>query len=171
MVTLPALPVPVQLVPLVYHSQKIRFRPGCFLQPPQSLCANFPFEPFSTGGRGFFLLVLQLGGIVSGMFVLLQFAFQLQRAFFCKRFLQRFVLRRTVRGIRPIGKAILDQIRGCFFYLLLGIFFLIGKIIIPQQFILPWFHDGFTSQKIIFLFLKKQFRFTPRFSPISERVI
>ena len=30
-VTLPALPVPVQLVPFVYHSQKIRFCPGCFL--------------------------------------------------------------------------------------------------------------------------------------------
>ena len=109
-VTLPAFPISVQLVPLVYHSQKIRFRPGGFLQPPQSLCPNFPFEPLFAGGRSFFLLVLQLGGIVSGMLVLLQLALQLQRAFFCKRFLQRFVLRRTVRRILPIGKAILGQL-------------------------------------------------------------
>jgi len=79
--TLSAFPISVQLVPLVYHSQKIGFCPGCFLQPPQSLCANFPFEPLLAVGRGFFLLVLQLGVVVSGVLVLLQLAFQLQRAF------------------------------------------------------------------------------------------
>ena len=164
-VTLPAFPISVQLVPLVYHSQKIRFRPGCFLQPPHSLCANFPLEPFFAGGRGFLFLVLQLGGIVSGMLVLLQLAFQLQRAFLCKRFLQRFVLRRTVRRILPIGKAILIHFKVGFLYLLLGIFFLIGKIIIPQQFILPWFHDSFTSSKKYFSFSQKTVPiYTPFFS-------
>ena len=137
MVTLPAFPISVQLVPLVYHSQKIRFRPGGFLQPPQSLCPNFPFEPLFAGERGFFLLVLQLGGIVSGMLVLLQLALQLQRALFCKRFLERLIHRRSVRRILPIGKAVRIHFKAGFLYLLLGIFFLIGKIIIQQQFILP----------------------------------
>ena len=136
-----------------------------FLQPPHSLCANFPLEPFFAGGRGFLFLVLQLGGIVSGMLVLLQLAFQLQRAFLCKRFLQRFVLRRTVRRILPIGKAILIHFKVGFLYLLLGIFFLIGKIIIPQQFILPWFHDSFTSSKKYFSFSQKTVPiYTPFFS-------
>ena len=71
------------------------------------------------------------------MLVLLQLAFQLQRAFLCKRFLQCLVLRRTVRGILPIGKAVRIHFKAGFLYLLLGIFFLIGKIIIQQQFILP----------------------------------
>ena len=136
MVTLPAFPISVQLVPLVYHSQKIRFRPGCFLQPPKSLCANFPLEPLLTGGRGFFRLVLQLGGIVSGMLVLLQLALQLQRAFFCKRFLQCLIHRRSVRCILPIGKAVRSRFKAGFLYLLLGTFFLVGKII-AQQLILP----------------------------------
>ena len=136
MVTLPPLPISVQLVPLVYHSQKIRFRPGCFLQPPQSLCANFPLEPFFAGGRGFFLIILQLGSIVSGMLVLLQLALQLQRAFLCQSLLQALILRRSVRRILPIGKAILIHFKVGFLYLLLGIFFLIGKIIV-QQIILP----------------------------------
>ena len=30
-VTLSAFPISVQLVPFVYHGQKIGFRPGCFL--------------------------------------------------------------------------------------------------------------------------------------------
>ena len=44
----------------------------------------------------------------------------------------------------------------------------IGKIIIPQQFILPWFHNSFTPPKKYFSFFQKQFRFTPRISPISR---
>jgi len=49
--------------------------------------------------------------------------------------------------------------------LLLGIFFLIGKIIIPQQFILPWFHDSFTSSKKYFSFSQKTVPiYTPFFS-------
>ena len=104
------------------------------------------------------------------MLVLLQLALQLQRAFFCKRFLQRFVLRRSVRCILPIGKAARSRFKAGFLYLLLGTFVLVGKII-AQQLILPSIHDSFTSRKNIFLFLKKQFRFTPRFSPISERAI
>ena len=104
-ITLPALPISVKLVPLVHHSQKVGFRPGCFLQPPQSLCTNFAFKSLLAGGCGFFLLVLQLGMIVSGVLVLLQLALQLQRAFLCKRFFQRFVRRCTVRRILPIGKA------------------------------------------------------------------
>ena len=79
--------------------------------------------------------------------------------------------RRELATRLPIGKAVRIHFKAGFLYLLLGIFFLIGKIIIPQQFILPWFHDSFTSSKNIFLFLKKQFRFTPRFSPISRKVI
>ena len=110
-VTLPALPVPVQLVPLIYHSQKIRFCPGRFLQPPQSLCADFPLESFFAGGRGlvFLVLVIQLGGIVSGMLVLLQLAFQLQSTFLGQCFLQTLVLRRTVRSVHPLGKAVRMQ--------------------------------------------------------------
>ena len=171
MVTLPPFPISVQLVPFVHNTQKIGFRPGCFLQPPQSLCANFPLEPFFAGGRGFFLIILQLGSIVSGMLVLLQLALQLQRAFLCQSLLQALILRRSVRRILPIGKAILIHFKVGFLYLFFGIFFLIGKIIIPQQFILPWFHDSFTPPKKYFSFFQKQFRFTPRISPISERVI
>ena len=168
MVTLPAFPISVQLVPLVHHSQKIRFRPGCFLQPPQSLGANFPLEPLLAGGRGFLFLVLQLGVVVSGVLVLLQLAFQLKSTFLGKRFLQRLVLRRTVRRILPIGKAVRIHFKTGFLYLLLSIFFLIGKIIIQQQFILPKFHDSFTSPKKYFSFFQKQFRFTPRISPVSR---
>ena len=165
MVTLPALPVSVQLVPLVYHSQKIGFRPGCFLQPPQSLCANFPLEPFLTGGRGFFLLVLQLGMIVSGMLVLLQLALQLQRAFLCKRFLQRLIHRRSVRRILPIGKAVRIHFKAGFLYLLLGIFFLIGKIIIPAAVHPPMVpRQLHLPEKIFFFFSKTVPIYTPYFS-------
>ena len=98
------------------------------------------------------------------MLVLLQLAFQLQRAFLRQRFFQALIFRRTVRGILPIGKAILIHF-NVGFYLLLGIFFLIGKIIIPQQFILPWFHDSFTSSKNIFSFSQKTVPiYTPFFS-------
>ena len=145
------------------RSQKIRFRPGCFLQPPQSLCANFPLEPLLAGGRGFFLLVLQLGIIVSGMLVLLQLAFQLQRTFVGKRFFQRLVLRCAVRSVCPIGKAVRIHFKTGFLYLLLGIFFLLGKIIIQQQFILPWFHDSFTSPKKYFSFFKNSSDLHPVF--------
>ena len=71
------------------------------------------------------------------MLVLLQLALQLQRAFFCKRFFQRLIHRRSVRCILPIGEAILIHFKVGFLYLLLGIFFLIGKITIKQQLILP----------------------------------
>ena len=87
--------------------------------------------------------------------VLLQLAFQLQRAFLCKRFFQRLVHRRSVRRILPIGKAARIHFKVGFLYLFFGIFFLIGKIIIPQQFILPWFHDSFTSSKKNFSFSQK----------------
>ena len=43
-------------------------------------------------------------------------------------------------------QAILIHFKVGFLYLLLGIFFLIGKIIIPQQFILPWFQDVYKRQ-------------------------
>lgn len=107
-------------------------------------------------------------GLVSGMLVLLQLAFQLQRVFLCKRFLQRLIHRRSVRRILPIGKAVRIYFKTSFLYLLLGIFFLIGKIIIQQQLILPKFHDSFTSPKKYFSFFQKQFRFTPCISPISR---
>jgi len=71
------------------------------------------------------------------MLVLLQLAFQLQSAFLCKRFLQRLIHRCSVRRILPIGKAVRIHFKTGFLYLLLDIFFLLGKIIIQQQFILP----------------------------------
>ena len=99
------------------------------------------------------------------MLVLLQLALQLQRAFLCKRFLQCLVLRRTVRGILPIGKVVRIHFKTGFLYLLLSIFFLIGKIIIQQQFILPKFHDSFTSPKKYFSFFSKTVPiYTPYFS-------
>ena len=49
------------------------------------------------------------------MLVLLQLAFQLQRAFLCQRLLQALILRRTVRSVRPIGKAILGQFQSGIF--------------------------------------------------------
>ncbi len=70
------------------------------------------------------------------MLVLLQLALQLQRAFLCQSLLQALILRRSVRRILPIGKAVLIHFKVGFLYLLLGIFFLIGKIIV-QQIILP----------------------------------
>ena len=99
------------------------------------------------------------------MLVLLQLALQLQRAFLCKRLLQAFILRRTVRGVRPIGKAIFGQIQGFIFTQFLRFFFLIGKIFIQQQFILPQIHDGFTSSKKYFSFSQKTVPiYTPFFS-------
>ena len=165
MVTLSAFPISVQLVPLVYHSQKIGFRPGCFLQPPQSLCPNFPLEPLLAGGCGFLFLVLQLGIIVSGMLVLLQLAFQLKSTFLGKRFLQRLVLRRTVRRILPIGKAVRIHFKAGFLYLLLGIFFLIGKIIIPAAVHPPMIpRQLHLPEKIFFFFSKAVPIYTPYFS-------
>lgn len=139
MVAFSALPVPVNPIPFCYDLLEVRSCPGGFLRAFQSFRQSLPFQPFVAFRRGFvfLVLILQLGGIVSGMFVLLQFAFQLQSAFLCQSFLLALVLRRTIREIRPIGKAILGQIKGSFFYLLLGIFFLIGKITIKQQLILP----------------------------------
>ena len=51
---------------------------------------------------------------------------------------ERLIHRRSVRCILPIGKAVRSRFKAGFLYLLLGTFFLVGKIIFPQQFILPW---------------------------------
>ena len=49
------------------------------------------------------------------MLVLLQLAFQLQRAFLRQRFLQTLILRRTIGGVRPIGEVILGQFQSVIF--------------------------------------------------------
>ena len=106
MVPLPALPVPVQLVPFPYDNLEVLFGAGRFLQPPYGLGPQLPFEPLITDRGGFFFLGFQFGIIVNGMLVLLQLAFQLGQTFFRKRLFQRF-FRPSACPIVPSGEATL----------------------------------------------------------------
>ena len=83
------------------------------------------------------------------MLVLLQLAFQLCQTFFRKCLLQRFPRRTSACPIVPSGEATL------------GI----------QKFIIRQIRHDLTSLKKYFVIFQKWFRFAPRISPISERVI
>ena len=102
MVPFPALPVAVQPVPLLDHHVKVRLGPGGVLQPAQRLGPQFPLQPLFAGGRGFLLRVLQFGGIVNGLLVLLQLVLQFCGPFLGQRPRQFFAVQR----VRPGGEVI-----------------------------------------------------------------
>ena len=134
----------------------------------QSLCTNFPLKPLLTGGRGFFFLVLQFGIIVSGCS---SCSSSLSSSSVCSSASASSSVSSTDAPSDESSQSAKPSAsisRAGFLYLLLGIFFLIGKIIIQQQFISHGSTDSFTSQKKYFSFFQKQFRFTPRISPISR---
>ena len=140
----PAYTIAVELVPFFHHNGEVLRRPGGILQPAQRLGPKLPFQPFPAGGRCFFLRILQLGVIVNGPLVLLQFAFQLCGAFLLQLLRQRIVY----QGVVPTGEAIRR---------------------IQQAVIVQYPRQDLASSKNNFVFLRKWFRFTPAFSPISRR--
>ena len=106
MVPLPALPVPVQLVPFVHDHPKITFGTGRFLQPAHGFRPNLLFQSLFADRGGFFFLGLQLGIIINGMLILLQLAFQFCQAFSRKGLFQRFLRRSGGCVLIPFGEAI-----------------------------------------------------------------
>ena len=139
----PAFTIAVELVPFFHRNGEVLRRPGGILQPAQRLGPQLPFQPLLAGGGGFFLRVLQFGVVVNGPFVLLQFAFQLYGAFLFQFLRQHIVCQRIV----PTGEAIRR---------------------IQQAVIVQYPRHDLASSKNNFVFLRKWFRFTPAFSPISR---
>ena len=108
----PALPVAVELVPFLHHNGEVFCCPGGILQTAQRLGPQLPFQPLCAGGRGFFLRVFQFSVVVDGVFVLLQFAFQLYGAFLFQLLRQCIVCQRIVppgEAIRRIQQAVIVQ--------------------------------------------------------------